>query len=76
MLKDISEKLEAALDWNAETLEEIIKSYAEENELKLGKVAPPLRSALTGKTKSPSIFDVFVILGKEESIARIRDQCA
>jgi glutamyl-tRNA synthetase len=43
-------------------------------ELKLGKVAQPLRAALTGRTTSPGIFDVLFALGKKESIARIRDQ--
>jgi glutamyl-tRNA synthetase len=42
--------------------------------LKLGKVAQPLRAALTGRTTSPGIFDVLTILGREESLARIADQ--
>ena len=45
-------------------------------ELKLGKVAQPLRAALTGRSTSPGIFDVLVVLGKEESIARLKDQAA
>ena len=47
---------------------------AEEAGLKLGAVAQPLRAALTGKTTSPPIFDVLAVLGKEESLARLRDQ--
>jgi len=39
-------------------------------------VAQPLRAALTGRTTSPGIFDVLAILGKEESLARLRDQAA
>jgi len=42
--------------------------------LKLGKVAQPLRAALTGRTTSPGIFDVLEVLGREESLARIRDK--
>ena len=74
MLKDLLATLEAVSNWNIENLENTIKSYAEKNELKLGIVAQPLRVALTGTTKSPGIYDVLAVLGKEESIARIRDQ--
>jgi glutamyl-tRNA synthetase len=47
---------------------------AETQGLKLGKVAQPLRAALTGRTTSPGIFDVLVLLGKGESLSRIEDQ--
>ena len=42
--------------------------------LKLGKLAQPLRAALTGTSVSPGIFDVLEVLGREESLARLRDQ--
>jgi hypothetical protein len=42
--------------------------------VKLGQVAQPLRAALTGRATSPGIFDVLVLLGREESLARIADQ--
>ena len=42
--------------------------------VKLGDLAQPLRAALTGRTTSPGIFDVLAILGREESLARLRDQ--
>ena len=74
ILKEILVMLESVADWSIESLEEVLKSFTEKNELKLGNVAQPLRAALTGKTTSPGIFDVLVILGKEESIARIREQ--
>ena len=44
--------------------------------LKLGAVAQPLRAALTGRTTSPGIFDVLAVLGRQESLARLRDQAA
>jgi len=47
---------------------------AEEAQLGLGKVAQPLRAALTGRTTSPGIFDVLALLGREESLARLSDQ--
>ena len=61
-------------DWTIEALEANLKSYAEELGLGLGKLAQPLRAALTGQTTSPGIFDVLVLLGKEESLARIDAQ--
>ena len=63
-------------DWNLENIETAIRNYAEQADLKLGKVAQPLRAALTGTTVSPSIFDVLHVLGREESLARIADQLA
>ncbi|WP_114229011.1 MULTISPECIES: glutamate--tRNA ligase [Sphingomonas] len=61
-------------EWTHETTEAAVKAVAEEAGLKLGKVAQPLRAALTGRTTSPGIFDVLVLLGQGESLARIQDQ--
>jgi glutamyl-tRNA synthetase len=74
VLAPVCDVLTKADAWDAETLELGIKAYAEQNGLKLGKLAQPLRAALTGSTVSPGIFDVLVALGREESLARIRDQ--
>jgi glutamyl-tRNA synthetase len=68
--------LAKADSWRASELESIFKAYANEHGLKLGKLAQPLRAALTGTTTSPGIFDVLEMLGREESLARIRDQSA
>jgi glutamyl-tRNA synthetase len=65
-----------ATSWTAAALETAVKSFAETRGLKLGKLAQPLRAALTGSSTSPGIFDVLVALGREESLARIRDQTA
>ena len=67
-------KLEAAAHWQAPALEEIVRTYAEAASTKLGKIAQPLRAALTGRTVSPPVFDVMAVLGREEALARIRDQ--
>jgi len=65
----------AALDdWTAAGTEAAVRAYAEQHELKLGKVAQPLRCALTGRTTSPPVFDVLETLGRDESLARIREQ--
>ena len=61
-------------DWTAHALETAVKAYAESNGVKLGKLAQPLRAALTGTSTSPPIFDVLEVLGREESLARIIDQ--
>ena len=50
------------------------KLIAETTGIKLGKLAQPLRAALTGTNTSPGIFDVLEVLGREESLARIKDQ--
>jgi glutamyl-tRNA synthetase len=60
--------------WSAETTEKAVKSFADAEGLKLGKIAQPLRAALTGRATSPGIFDVLGILGREECLARIGDQ--
>ena len=51
-----------------------VRAYAERKGAKLGAVAQPLRAALTGRTTSPGIFDVLAVLGRQESLARLRDQ--
>jgi glutamyl-tRNA synthetase len=59
--------------WTAETIESAIRGFAEQQGLKLGTIAQPLRAALTGRTTSPGIFDVLLVLGKAETLARLRD---
>ncbi|MES5483449.1 glutamate--tRNA ligase [Bradyrhizobium sp. INPA03-11B] len=68
--------LEAVNDWTAETTETAMRNFAEQNNLKLGGVAQPLRVALTGRTTSPGIFDVLAVLGRQECLARLADQAA
>src|SRR2546429_6980338 len=66
--------LDAVTDWRSETAESAMRNFAEQNNLKLGAVAQPLRVALTGRTTSPGIFDVLAVLGREECLARLGDQ--
>ncbi|PCJ75359.1 MAG: glutamate--tRNA ligase [Rhodobacteraceae bacterium] len=72
MLNRLTSRLRDAT-WTLEELEAEIRAFAEVEDLKLGKVAQPLRVALTGRTVSPSVFDMMVQLGKEECIARLED---
>ena len=69
----ISEKLSALTEWTAATVEGIVRAHAEELGVKLGQIAQPLRAALTGRSTSPGLFDVMVVLGKEESLGRLAD---
>src|SRR6266852_5286179 len=66
--------LEAVTNWTPETTEAAMRAFAEQNNLKLGAVAQPLRVALTGRTTSPGIFDVLAVLGRQECLARLGDQ--
>lgn len=65
--------LEAQTDWTAETLEQAVRDFATAQELKLGKVAQPLRAALTGSTQSPPIFDVLAVLERDKALGRLQD---
>ena len=67
-------ELEALETWDAASTEGAVRAFAEANGLKLGLVAQPLRAALTGRTTSPPVFDVLAVLGREESLSRLRDQ--
>ncbi|MGB3722429.1 MAG: glutamate--tRNA ligase [Pacificimonas sp.] len=66
--------LSGATDWQAEALGSSLKELAEAEGVGLGKVAQPLRAALTGRTVSPGVFEMLELLGREESLARLNDQ--
>ena len=74
---DILAKVRAELAeidaWNHETVNQITRDLAKNEDVGLGKIAQPLRSALSGSHASPGIFEVMEILGKEESLARLDD---
>ncbi len=76
--RDVLARVHAALDavesWDTAVLEDAVRQVADAAEVKLGAVAQPLRAALTGRRTSPGIFDVLVLLGREESLGRIADQ--
>lgn len=72
MLNRLTSRLRNAR-WEPENLEAEIRDFAEGEGLKLGKVAQPLRAALTGRGVSPSVFDMMITLGKEETLARLED---
>ncbi|MHB1109391.1 MAG: glutamate--tRNA ligase [Devosia sp.] len=61
-------------DWSVPAIDAAARAFAEQKGLKLGLIAQPLRAALTGRTISPGIFEVMVLIGKEETLARLSDQ--
>lgn len=74
VIKAVLPDLEATEPWDAAHAEQTVRAFAERAGIKLGAVAQPLRTALTGRVTSPGIFDVLTVLGKTESLARLRDQ--
>lgn len=73
LLAPLKDKLAALDDWSPERMEEIVKAEAEAQELKLGKLAQPLRAALSGSNISPGIYDVMDVLGRDETLGRLDD---
>ncbi|ALC12262.1 glutamyl-tRNA synthetase [Sphingopyxis sp. 113P3] len=71
LLLDVTERLRGLTDWTSESIEAAVRETAETAELGLGKLAQPLRAALTGRAVSPGIFDVLLLLGRDASLARL-----
>ncbi len=75
ILKELTPRLQNAT-WSREFLEGVVTALAESHGLGLGKLAQPLRAALAGRSSTPSVFDMMVVLGREETMARIADAAA
>lgn len=73
MLAGLGDKLDELSTWTHEAIETAVRDYAATKDLKLGKVAQPLRAALTGRAVSPPIFEVMQVLGRDEAMLRLRD---
>lgn len=71
MLAVLREKLEALEDFTPAGIEALLRGVAEEKQAGLGKIAQPLRVAISGNTISPTIFDSVSILGKQTTLERI-----
>ncbi|KIN64769.1 Glutamyl-tRNA synthetase [Sulfitobacter noctilucicola] len=72
MLNELTPQLQAG-SWNRETLEEVMNGFAAAKDTKFGKLAGPLRAALAGRAVTPSVFDMMLVLGRDESLARLTD---
>ena len=75
ILTELTPQLQTA-SWNRETLEQTVKEIAEAHGVNLGKLAGPLRVALSGRKVTPSVFDMMLVLGRDETLARLQDQSA
>ena len=73
-LAEVVAALEAVSDWSVASTEAAVRALSEATGAKLGQLAQPLRAALTGQATSPGIFDVLAVLGREESLGRLKDQ--
>jgi glutamyl-tRNA synthetase len=74
LLSRLADQFASNTAWSAASAEQDVRAVAEVAAVKLGSLAQPLRAALTGRTTSPGIFEVLDVLGKDESLARLRDQ--
>ena len=72
ILSELTPQLQT-VSWTRDTLEELVSSVAAANDTKLGKLAGPLRAALAGRSVSPSVFDMMLVLGQDETVARLSD---
>ena len=61
------------VSWSRNELEDALNAFAEAKETKFGKLAGPLRAALAGRAVTPSVFDMLLLLGKQETLARLSD---
>ena len=73
LLARLTVRLQNAKPWKAAALEDVIRDFAEAEQVKLGRVAQPLRAALTGRAVSPGVFDVMQTIGRDETLARLAD---
>ncbi|MDO5757360.1 MAG: glutamate--tRNA ligase [Rhodobacterales bacterium] len=72
MLNELTPQLQNA-NWNRESLEVLTNQFAEDRGTKFGKLAGPLRAALAGRSATPSVFDMMLVLGKAETVGRLTD---
>jgi glutamyl-tRNA synthetase len=72
ILKDLTPQLQNA-SWTRDGLEAVFERFAEEKQTKFGKLAAPLRAALAGRSVTPSVYDMMLVLGPKETCARLED---
>ena len=72
ILRELTPHLQNA-NWTRDALEDAANGFGETHDLKFGKLAGPLRAALAGRTATPSVFDMMLVLGRDETIARLQD---
>lgn len=75
-MEQVASVLNSVQDFESPTIEEKVKGWISDNELSFGKVMPPLRLIIVGDMKGPHLFDIMELIGKEESINRIKTAIA
>jgi glutamyl-tRNA synthetase len=75
ILQRLTPRLQNA-DWTKESLEPVLTSFASESGIGFGKLAGPLRAAIAGRSVTPSVYDMMLVIGQEETIARLTDATA
>ena len=75
ILSELTPQLQS-VSWSRNDLEAVLNAFAEARDTKFGKLAGPLRAALAGRAVTPSVFDMMLVLGREETIARLTDAAA
>ncbi|MFW8636422.1 glutamate--tRNA ligase [Cribrihabitans pelagius] len=72
ILRELTPQLQNA-SWVRDDLEVLLNDFAEAHDTKFGKLAGPLRAVLAGRAVTPSVFDMMLVLGREETLARLAD---
>lgn len=75
ILKSLTPRLQN-VSWTKDALEPILNDVAAENGIGFGKLAAPLRAALAGRSATPSVYDMMLVIGQNETIARLEDAAA
>ncbi|MEP5762885.1 MAG: glutamate--tRNA ligase [Litoreibacter sp.] len=72
ILKELTPQLQT-VSWDRDAIEASVMEFAQERDIKFGKLAAPLRAALSGRAVTPSVFDMMAVIGRDETIARLED---
>jgi glutamyl-tRNA synthetase len=72
MLEEIASRIEALEDYSEQTLEDLHRQFLEDKDIKFKIIAQPIRVAIVGTTKSPGLFETMMVLGKKQTVARLK----
>jgi glutamyl-tRNA synthetase len=72
LLRELADRLERIESWQPQAIQRVFEAVMAERQLALGKLAQPVRVAVTGGTASPGIFEVLDVVGRDRTLARLR----